>query len=147
SPPPTTAPPRRVRIRDRDLQPTPVFDTYWKFAAERQAVYMARLRRAKMPWTTDEVLQTHRFTNGFRASDRVSQYLIGVVQRGAGASSEASDVVFRTLLFKVFNREDTWEHLESRVGPVTWQTFDHVRYREALDEAAERGPIYSAAYL
>jgi hypothetical protein len=51
------------------------------------------------------------------------------------------------LLFKVFNREDTWKHLESRVGPVTWRTFDHDRYRKALDEAASRGSIYSAAYM
>jgi len=148
SPAPAAAPPPSpVRIGDRVLRPTPVFDTYWQFAAERQAVYLARLRRAPLPWTADEVLGTHRFTNVFRASDRVSQYLIGVVQRGAGASAEPSDVVFRTLLFKVFNRQDTWEHLESRVGPVTWRTFDHDRYREALDEAAERGPIYSPAYV
>lgn len=148
SPPPTAAPPlSQVRIGDRVLRPTQVFDTYWRFAAERQAVYLARLRRAPLPWTADEVLRRHRFTNVFRASDRVSQYLIGIVQRGVGASAEPSDVVFRTLLFKVFNRQDTWEHLESRVGPVTWGTFDHGRYRRALDGAAERGPIYSAAYV
>ena len=148
SPAPEAAPlPSPVQIGDRVLRPTPVFDTYWRFAAERQAMYLARLRRAPLPWTADEVLRTHRFTNVFRASDRVSQYLIGVVQRGAGVSVEPSDVVFRTLLFKVFNRQDTWEHLESRVGPVTWRTFDYDQYREALDEAAERGPIYSAAYV
>ena len=145
---PEAAPlPSLLQIGDRVLRPTPVFDTYWRFAAERQAVYMARLRRAPPPWTADEVLGTHRFTNVFRASDRVSQYLIGVVQRGAGESMEPSDVVFRTLLFKVFNRQDTWEHLESRVGPVSWRTFDYDHYRAALDEAAEQGPIYSAAYV
>lgn len=145
--PPPAPPPSPVRIIDRVLRPTPVFDTYWRFAAERQAVYLARLRRAPLPWTADHVLQTHRFTNVFRASDRISQYLITVVQRGAEASAEPVDVVFRTLLFKVFNRQDTWEHLESRVGPVRWRTFDFERYRDALDEAAERGPIYSAAYV
>lgn len=140
-------PPSVVRIGDRVLQPTPVFDTYWRFAAERQAVYLARLRQSPLPWTADEILRKHRFTNVFRASDRISQYLIRVVQRGSDASSEPSDVVFRTLLFKVFNRQDTWEHLESLVGPVTWRTLDYTRYRNALDEAAERGPIYSAAYV
>lgn len=129
------------------LRPSPVFDTYWRFAAERQAVYIARLRRAPLPWTADDVLRTHRFTNVFRASDRISQYLIRVVQRGAGGSADPCDVVFRTLLFKIFNRQGTWEHLESRVGTVTWRTFDHDRYRQALDEAAARGPIYSAAYV
>jgi hypothetical protein len=141
------APADAVRIAGRVLHPSTVFDTYWRFAAARQALYLARLRGAPLPWTRDDVLQGHRFTNVFRASDRVSQYLIATVQRGPDISREPLDAVFRTLLFKVFNREDTWEHMETRVGPVTWRTFDHDRYRMALDEAAERGPIYSAAYV
>lgn len=144
-PPPTPSP--AVEIAGRTLRPTIVFDTYWRFAAARQAVYLARVRRDAAPWTTDEIIQGHRFTNVFRASDRVSQYLIGRVQRGRGASAESEDVVFRTLLFKIFNREDTWEHLEERVGTVTWESYDFDRFRSALDEAATRGPIYSAAYV
>jgi hypothetical protein len=137
----------RIRIRDRVLNSTPVFDTYWRFAVARQAIYSARMRRSPPPWTQDEILQAHRFTNVFRASDRVSQFLIGAIQRAPGTPHRPADVVFRTLLFKVFNREDTWRHLESRVGPVTWRTYDFDRYRSALDEAALRGPIYSAAYM
>ncbi len=136
-----------LRLKDRVLRPTAVFDTYWQFAAERQAVYLARLRRAPLPWTDDEVLQAYRFTNAFRAADRVSQFLITEVQRGPIASLEPADVVFRTLLFKIFNREDTWQHLERVVGPVTWRTYNFDRYRAALDEAAATGPIYSAAYV
>ena len=136
-----------IRIRDRILRPTAVFDTYWQFATARQGIYLARMKRSPLPWTRDEVLRAHRFTNVFRASDRVSQFLISSVQRGSGVSNDPSDMVFRTLLFKVFNREDTWRHLESRVGPVTWQTYDFARYRSALEEAARQGPIYSAAYV
>ena len=136
-----------VRIAGKTLSPSAVFDTYWRFAAARQAIYVARLRRSSLPWTDDPVLRAHRFTNVYRASDRVSQFLIGEVQRGPTASSDPVDVVFRTLLFKIFNREDTWQHLESRVGPVTWRTYDYHRYRAALDEAALDGPIYSAAYV
>jgi hypothetical protein len=136
-----------VRINGRVLTPTAVFDTYWRFAAERQAVYLARLRRSPLPWTADEVIASHRFTNVFRAADRVSQYLITDVQRRSEVSTEPVDLVFRTLLFKIFNRQDTWEHLEAAVGPVTWRTYDFHRYRAALDDAAARGPIYSAAYV
>ncbi len=139
--------PSPIRIGERVLRPTGVFNTYWRFAAERQAIYLARMRRSRLPWTQDEILRAHRFTNVFRAADRVSQFLISQVQRGPGWSAEPADEVFRTLLFKVFNREDTWAHLEMRVGPVTWQTYDYARYRAALDEAAARGPIYSAAYV
>lgn len=143
----TDSPILPVEIAGRVLRPTAVFNTYWRFAAARQAIYLARLRQAPLPWTKDEVLRRHRFTNVFRASDRVSQYLIGEVQRGEGVSTEPADVVFRTLLFKMFNREDTWTHLESRVGAVSWRTYDYDRYRAALDEAAAQGPIYSAAYV
>lgn len=136
-----------VEVAGRTLRRTAVFDSYWRFAAARQAVYIARLGGAAAPWTTDEVIQRHRFTNVFRASDRVSQYLIAKVQRGPHSSQEPADVVFRTLLFKIFNREDTWERMEERVGPVTWRTYNFDRYRAALDEAAAQGPIYSAAYV
>jgi hypothetical protein len=136
-----------IVIAGRKLRPTAVLNSYWRFAAARQAVYVARMGRAPAPWTTDDVIRKHRFTNAFRASDRVSQYLIAKVQRGASSSPEFADTVFRTLLFKIFNREATWEHLEERVGPVTWVTYDFDRYRTALDEAAARGPIYSAAYV
>ncbi|WP_260334842.1 nucleotide kinase domain-containing protein, partial [Streptomyces beigongshangae] len=45
--------PGTVRVGDRELQPTPVFDTYWRFASARQAVYEARLARRAQPWTDD----------------------------------------------------------------------------------------------
>jgi hypothetical protein len=140
-------PPPPIRIRDRVLHPTVVFNTYWRFAVSRQAIYLARLRRSSLPLTHDAILRNHRFTNVFRASDRVSQFLISSVQHGPSSSREPADLVFRTLLFKVFNRQDTWEHVESQVGPVRWSTYDFDTYRRALDEAAQRGPIYSAAYL
>jgi hypothetical protein len=58
------------------LKPTVVFETYWRFAAERQAIFFRRLEGRPAPWTDDPILQQHKFTNAYRASDRVSQYLI-----------------------------------------------------------------------
>ena len=55
---------------------TSVFDTYWRFAALRQEVFHSRVRGEPAPWTDDSVLSAHRFTNAYRAADRVSQYLI-----------------------------------------------------------------------
>ena len=59
-----------------ELKPTPVYDMYWKFAAERQEVFYRRLDGAAGPWTEDRVIGKYKFTNAYRASDRVSQYLI-----------------------------------------------------------------------
>jgi hypothetical protein len=71
-----TEPAGEVTIGGRRLRPTAVFDTYWSFAAARQALYEARLRGAAPPWTSDPILRRHRFTNCYRAADRVSQFLI-----------------------------------------------------------------------
>jgi hypothetical protein len=128
------------------LRPTRVFDTYWRYAVARQDLFMARVHGAPPPWTNDPVLAGHRFTNVYRASDRVSQYLIRHVQYGAVRDAEST--VFRTLLFKLFNRIETWDLLEESFGEITWPTFDFDRYARVLDRAFSRGErLYSAAYI
>src|SRR5271155_4828919 len=52
-------------------KPTAVFDSYWHFAAERQRVFFARVAGESAPWTRDPILSTYKFTNAYRASDRV----------------------------------------------------------------------------
>lgn len=135
-----------LRIAGRDLHPTPVFDTYWRFAAARQAVYVARLRGEPGPWTRDPILAGHRFTNCFRAADRVSQFLIReVAYRGP---QEPTELIFRILLFKLFNRVETYRLLEQTVGTPTIATFDVAAYDEVLGRAFGRGlRLYSAAYV
>lgn len=131
----------------RVLRATPVFDTYWKFACARQALFTRRIGGAPPPWTTDPIIASHRFTNAYRASDRVSQYLIkNVIYSGSQAADE---VFFRTLLFKVFNRIETWELLVERLGePPAWKRFDLERYASLLDAAMGANQrLYSAAYI
>ncbi|MFE9115731.1 nucleotide kinase domain-containing protein [Streptomyces collinus] len=138
--------PATVRVGNRELQPTPVFDTYWRFASARQAVYEARLARRAQPWTDDPILAGHRFTNCYRAADRVSQAVIGdVIYRGP---QEWEDVFFRTLLFKIFNKESTWALISREVGEVRWGTYDYRVYDRVLSAAFGRGErLYSAAYI
>ena len=39
------------------------------------------------PWTSDPILRRHRFTNCYRAADRVSQFLISqVIYAGAAGT-------------------------------------------------------------
>jgi len=142
----TSMPAWTVRVAGRTLEPTPVFDTYWLFAAERQAIYEARLSGQPGPWTTDPVLLRHRFTNCFRAADRVSQFLIQQVSyRG---SQRLEEVVFRTLLFKMFNRVSTWRLLEAAIGEISWERFDLAAYDEVLTAAfAASTKLYSPAYV
>ena len=123
-----------------------VFDTYWLFAARRQEIFFGRLRNLPSPWTQDEILSTYKFCNTYRASDRVSQYLIkDVIYQGR---QEEEEVIFRILLFKIFNKIETWEYLKTRLGEISLTKFDFDAYSELLQEAMSSGqPIYTSAYM
>ncbi len=136
-----------IRLADgRRLRTTPVFDTYWRFAAKRQEMFIQRVAGSAPPWTDDPVLATHRFTNVYRASDRVSQYLIRRVLYDG--PQEPEEVFFRAILFKLFNRIDTWEELTQALDVLSWRKFDLEAYASVLDGLIGRGQrIYSAAYI
>jgi hypothetical protein len=134
-------------VAGRKLRPTEVFDTYWRFAAARHALYVRRLAGDPSPWSEDPILRDHRFTNAYRAADRVSQFLIREVIYGERAPQDVQDVVFRILLFKFFNRIDTWRGLEKSLGQIAWNSFEFESFRVVLDKLARDGPVYSAAYV
>lgn len=127
-------------------KPTAVYDTYWRFAAERQEIFFRRCRQSRPPWTSDPILTEFKFTNAYRASDRVSQYLIQhVIYRGEQSDEE---IFFRTLLFKLFNKIETWELFERAFQQVTYRDFRFESYDQVLTDALTRGEtIYSAAYI
>lgn len=130
------------------LRPTAVFDSYWRFAAERQEIFFRRLAGEAAPWTADPILTRYRFTNAYRAADRVSQYLIREVIYGEGKAMDRQEQLFRILLFKLFNKIDTWRLLEDQLGEVSWTNFDPDAYDRVLSAALRSGgKIYSAAYI
>ena len=143
-PDPPSPPPPRIS----PLKPTPVYDTYWRFAAERQRIFFRRVHQQPAPWTDDPVLQLHKFTNAYRASDRASQYLIRRVIYRDDLPGDPPEVVFRILLFKIFNRIETWELFERTLGPITYSDFSFKAYDKVLTKAMKQGEsIYSAAYI
>lgn len=139
---------RSVRVGTRTLRVrASVFDTYWRYAAERQQVFHRRAAGESPPWTMDPIIERHRFTNVYRAADRVSQYLIrDVIYTGP---QDAEEMTFRILLFKLFNKIETWELLTNALGePPSWEGYDFARYNQVLTAAMQRGErIYSAAYI
>ena len=135
------APVTRTRLRV-----TPVFDTYWRFAFERQEIYFRRLAGTTSPWTDDPILACYRFTNPYRAADRVSQFLIRHVIYDRNRPFR--DTFFRVLLFKLFNRITTWESLVGEFGDISYSSFSLRHYCRHLEEQLEnRKQIYSAAYI
>lgn len=95
--------------------------------------------------TGDPVIAANRFTNAYRASDRVSQYLINEVQPKCEERWE--DVFACTLVFKVFNRIDLWEKLREFGADLSAEGVLSESLGVYLDVARTLGPIYSAAYM
>lgn len=124
-----------------------IYDTYWYFAYERQNIFWKKLRGEKAPWTEDKILQEYKFCNSYRVNDRVSQYLLkNVIYNGKEYSSE--DTLFRIMLFKIFNKESTWETFVNAFGDVKLSNFNIKDYSKVLsDEIASGKAIYNDAYI
>ncbi|PCI37247.1 MAG: hypothetical protein COB46_13740 [Rhodospirillaceae bacterium] len=131
----------------RTPKPTKVFDTFWRFAVERQNLFYRRIETpSASQWTDDAILERHKFTNAYRAADRVSQYLIRNVIYSGDQTPE--EVFFRTILFKLFNKIETWELLKDQLGDITWREFKFQKYDTILTKAmANKATIYSGAYI
>ena len=104
-----------------------VYDTFWYFAYERQNIWYKKLNGEKPPYTEDKILQEYKFCNAYRVLDRVSQYMLkNVIYNGKYYSPK--DMLFRILLFKIFNKEDTWEFLVASLGDITLDNFSFKLY-------------------
>jgi len=121
-----------------------LYDSYWTFAAKRQDVFIKRLSNPLGPWTNDRVIQNNRFTNVFRASDRVSQFLIDLQYQ----EEDPKDIFFKTMLFKIFNKIETYNYLLRELDIISYESFLFEKYDELLTyRMAEKNTIYSAAYI
>src|ERR1700722_10412194 len=132
-----------LAVRTR-LRPTGVFDQYWRFAYERMRTFVRR-KRGDLILTEDPIIARFRFTNAYRVIDRVTQYLIAHVVKNC---SDAREVFLRTLLFKIFNKIETWELLESAFGRISVNGFRWEEAGAVLAKTIDAGQtIYSAAYI
>lgn len=123
-----------------------VFDSYWTFAAERQEIFFKRIKNEPPPWTDNPILREYKFCNTYRASDRVSQHLIrDVIYKG---NQNEEETIFRILLFRMFNKIETWQYLEERLGEVRLSAFDFEVYADILQERRDSGqPIFGNAFI
>lgn len=124
-----------------------IYDLYWYFAWERQNIFWKKLNGEEAPWTDDYILQQYKFCNSYRVNDRVSQYLLKNVIYNENIY-EDEDMLFRIILFKLFNKEATWELLVNEFGNITLKEFNFEIYSKVLSEATLKGvKIYNDAYI
>lgn len=137
-----------LQVEGTEIFTTPVFEAYWRFAAERQRVFYRRLSGVNEPQMTDDhIIGSYRFTNTYRASDRVSQFLIQNVISSDGAN-DSKELFFRIILFKLFNKIETWQAIEKELGSISWERYDFMALDSLLtDRKANGDRNYSAAYI
>ncbi len=122
------------------------FKYYFYFMQERMNIFWNKYNGDYSPWTNDEILFSHKFTNVYRSADRVSQYLIrNVIYTNENYLDD--DIIFRILIFKVFNRIETWEYLESQLGNIKIKNFNIEKISNLLSARIKKTPIFSPAYL
>lgn len=135
-----------INVKRHKLEKTKVYDTYWQFACERQNIFMRKMMGKTCNLTNDTILKEYKFTNAYRASDRVSQYLIRNIIYQSGYTEE--DTIYRILLFKTFNSIQTWEKLENHFGRLNYKSFDIEHYGKVLEYYFNKGEnLYSGAYI
>ena len=135
-----------INVKRHNLEKTKVYDTYWQFACERQNIFMRKMMGKTCNLTNDTILKEYKFTNAYRASDRVSQYLIRNIIYQSGYTEE--DTIYRILLFKTFNSIQTWEKLENHFGRLNYKSFDIEHYGKVLEYYFNKGEtLYSGAYI
>lgn len=124
-----------------------VYKYYFYFVQERMNIFWNKYDSKKEPWTNDLILKENKFTNVYRASDRISQYLIKNVIYDRLEGFDERDILFRILIFKIFNKIETWEYLESKIGSISIKNFDLPKVNSLLSERMSQTPIYNNAYM
>ena len=118
---------------------------YFYFIQERMNIFWRRCENNGF-LTDDPILKEYKFTNVYRACDRVSQYLIrNVIYKDLDRYSP-EDVLLRILVFKVFNRIETWEYL-SQLTDIIVASFNVEKLSKALTKRQVNSPIFSNAYM
>ena len=120
------------------------FDYFWEYASYRQGLYWERIKQEPVQLKNPTILD-HRFTNVYRAADRVSQYLINRIQDDQRWSFE--ETFIRTLVFKFFNKIETWEFLTNKGVEVNRVSLFNNEIETALTDLWRQKPLYNPAYI
>lgn len=125
-----------------------IFDLYWYFAAERQAVFERRVAGKSPPWTDDPILQRFKFCNVYRAADRVSQYLIREVAYHAEPVGPA-DRLFQIVAFRTFSKIETWRGVQAFLGRhPTLEDLGDGSFTAALEHVKRlNSGLYTGAFI
>ncbi|WP_455537571.1 nucleotide kinase domain-containing protein, partial [Prevotella koreensis] len=119
---------------------------YFYFMQERMNIFWRKCA-GKDVLTKDPILKEYKFTNVYRACDRVSQYLIRNVIYKDFEKYTPEDVILRVLVFKIFNKIETWEYLQKEYGEITMNHFNVEHIGTLLSLRRNSYPVFNNAYM
>ena len=123
-----------------------VFRYYFYFIQERMNIFWRRCE-GSLVLTKDPILREYKFTNVYRACDRVSQYLLHHIIYNEEEYFSPEDMLLRILVFKIFNKIETWEYIEQTYGEISINHFDVKEISLLLSARQIYAPIFNNAYM
>lgn len=123
---------------------------FFSFARERHSIYLKRAAGEPPPWTSDNVLQSYRFTNVSRELDKTTTWFRVRVRDPLRNDPR---VLFATVAFRWFNRINTGEILAGRRQGWDANKRAEENLFEAWDTAEARRrlsivkPVVTGAYI
>lgn len=127
-----------------DFKPNENFKYYMYFISERMKIFWNKYD-GYHPYTEDEILLKHKFTNVYRVLDRSSQFLLSDVIYN-NTLYTPMDMFWRIILYKNWNLPSTWRAVTAGVGDITLHT-PIEEIKECLDIVHKFQPVYSNAYM
>lgn len=137
-------------IHNKYRNPIPdkrIFYYFFYFMQERMNIFWKKIDNNVSILTEDPILRDYKFTNVYRACDRVSQYLINNVIYKNIDRFTPEDMLLRILIFKIFNKIETWEYLENTYGEISIENFDVDHISILLSKRQISHPIFNNAYM
>lgn len=116
------------------------------FVHERETIRTRRAAGNPSPWTTDEILQTYRFTNVRRRDDRVSRWLQDNVYRSGAFALPTLGTFQLVALCRWINWPPT---LEAIADAGLWESghLDLPAIGRLIDRRTKAGKTWTGAYL
>lgn len=114
---------------------------FLRWMCERQRIYIRRFVEGEPPpWTDDEILQDYHFCNVHRRLDYGTQVAL---DRVLLEDEPERDVLFNLLLYRAFNRPETFDMLG---GFTPADEFDCKGTVDVLDVYAREHSLFSSPY-
>lgn len=135
-----------------------MYDAFFAYAREREAILQRRKYGQPRPWTTDTILAQYRFCNIYREDDATTQWFRTWVRQRYDGTPE---VLLATVLFRWFNRITTGDAIFRQLGDFTPDGNGSIRtafeqflldgrttsIKDTVLKSCPQGPYVTGAYI